>query len=222
MTEYKENAIDFCRSFRENRTKLKFRGRVLLGYSISQRDVKRINTFLSGSPTDMTDDETTAETAGEVYKRIGTVTNRETGDEVQFVNAAFGKIERHKGYDPRLIGQLAGLFEQSAFLFDETADYETPRGDGTEHKHKNNITSFSNYGAKVRLDNCDFIVRYTVQNLKKKNGEIRGRQFHSQQISAIKTSNLPMTSPLSVGAEGSAASDYKLASFLNAVNIAAD
>ena len=93
MTEYKENAINSCRSFRKNRTKLKFRGRILLEYSISQYDVKRINSFLSGSSTDITDDETTAETAGEVYKRIGTVTNRETGDTETMIPDLSGNLE---------------------------------------------------------------------------------------------------------------------------------
>ncbi len=220
MTEYKENAIGFCRSFRENRTKLKFRGRILLEYSISQRDVKRINTFLSGSPTDITDDETTVETAGEVYKRIGTVTNRETGDTVRFVNSVFGKIERHRDYDPRLIGKLGELFEKAVFLFDEDPDFITPRSNGTLHKKKNNIVGFSNYGSLVEIDGLPYIVRYTVQEPNTRSRNVV-KNFHSQQISGIKISTRPIRSTSLMWGMVKDASDYKLASFLEAVNMSA-
>ena len=200
------------------RTHFQFKGKNLTDFSLSSIDVDRINTLLLSTPIDITSDSTTRENAKEVYKKINTVTNKETGDKVQFVNSAFGKIERHKNYDVRLVGQLEKLFKNSTFLFDEDADYLTPRSDGTFHKKKNNISSFSNYGIKIKIDNNQYFVRYTTQNLKNKKGTIAERQFHSQQLTSIKISNISMTSPLFLGAENSVASDYKLTSFLEAVN----
>lgn len=202
----------------ENRAKLEFKGKELISSDVSVSDGLRVVQFLQSSPQDISNDTTTKEKAKEVYKNIGTVTNSQTGDNVQFVNSVFGKIARHKEYDPRLIGQLATLFENATFLFDEKADFETPRFDGTKHKNKNNVVSFSNYGAKIRIDGEEYIVRYSVQNMRNKKGAIGGRQFHSQQLSSIKIISDPtnLTASLMRGEEG-IASDYKLASFFKAV-----
>lgn len=39
------------------------------------------------------------------------VINRKTGDTVRFVNSVFGKLGRHRDYDPRIIGKLGELFD---------------------------------------------------------------------------------------------------------------
>ncbi len=98
------------------RTHFQFKGKNLTDFSLSSIDVDRINTLLLSTPIDITSDSTTRENAKEVYKKINTVTNKETGDKVQFVNSAFGKIERHKNYDVRLVGQLEKLFKNSGVL----------------------------------------------------------------------------------------------------------
>jgi hypothetical protein len=201
------------------RAEFEFKGRELMEYSLSRNDAVRITALLDSLPVDLTEVDTTKENAEIEYRKIGMAENRETGDDVQFVNASFGKIERHRDYDPRLIGRLGYLFRNSVFLFDEKPDYDTPRTDGTLHKQKSNVGSFSNYCIKVSIDNIDYLVRYSIQNMKDRNGRITDRQFHSQQLSPIKISNLPMTSPSSMGAGRSVASDYKLASFLEIVKI---
>lgn len=219
MTEYisedTENGNGSCRSSRMNRTKLKFRGRTLLEYSISQIDVKRIDSFLSGSPMDITNDETTVENAEEVYKRTGTVINRKTGDTVRFVNSVSGKIEKHRDDDPGLIGEL---FEKAVFLFDEDPDFVTPRSNGTLHKKKK-IVGFSSCGSLIGMDGLSYIVRYTVQE-----PDTRSRKdvknFHSQQISGIKNSTRPHQVHFThVRGMVKDASDCRFASFPEVVNM---
>ncbi len=200
------------------RTKVQFIGKKLQSYSLNENDISRITALLDSSAIDISDDKTTREDAESVYRQIGTVTNTQTGDNVQFVRTSFEKIERHKDYDPRLIGELERLFAKSTFLFDEEADFDTPRADGTLHKKKSNASSFSNYGIKISLDGEEYFVRYTTQNIKNRNDKITGRQFHSQQMSTTKTSNLPMTSSSFMRAGRSVASDYKLASLFGTVD----
>lgn len=195
---------------------------ILFQDEINNRDFwqdakERLDRLFSKDPLDISNDTTTAENAKEVYKSIGTVKNKETGMMVDFVNKSFGKISRHKGYDPRLIGSLERLFADSTYMNTEVPDFDTPRADGTVHKQKNNIKDFSNFINTLTLDGNDYIVRYTVQNLKTRDGKEGAHQFHSQQLTDIKISNFSNVSKLFAQAEDIVASDSKLADFMKAV-----
>ena len=178
----------------------------------------KINNLIRSKALDISSYKTTAENAKEVYKAIGSVTNEDTNMNVAFVNKALGKIIRHKGYDPRLIGALKELFASAILMNEEKPDFTTPRADGSIHKQKNNIISFTHFINKVEIDGKSYFVRYTVQNLRTRKPD-GIHEFHSQQLTDIKISNADIVSALFLQANPPAvASDLKLASFLKEVN----
>lgn len=178
----------------------------------------RLRMLLSDEPTDISADSTDADGARDVYKSIGIVVNKETGMAVEFVNSTFGKIERHRGYDPRFIGQLHHLFENSMLMSEEAPDFNTPRADGSRHKDQSsNVIGYTHFLNAFRMDGEDYLVRYTVRNHRTRKPEGL-HQFHSQYVSEIKISSLSTETALSVRGAELAASDKKLSAFLQDVN----
>lgn len=171
---------------------------------------KKILAFINSEPTDISDDPTTVSDARNVYYGIGQVTNLDSNETVRFVHSAFGKLIRHKEYDPRQIGRLAELFEKATFLWNEEPDYVTPRGDGSIHKKKVNVVSFSHYGTKVKIDGVVYFIRYTVQNLASRTYMQQGHEFHSQQLSEIRITNSCEVELSFLYDECSTTIDYKL------------
>ena len=182
-------------------------------YSMTDERREKIFALINQNPIDITNDTTTEENAKEVYYNIGSVINSDTGDSVRFVHSAFGKITRHHGYDPRLIGAMKELFKEATFLTEEEPDFITPRGDGSMHKQKINVASFSHYGAKVRIGGRTFYIRYTVQNLVTKKYGAQNHEFHSQQLSEVNITSCNDIDSFLVVPEDLDV-DYKLASIL--------
>ena len=177
----------------------------------------RLSAVINRPAPDISGYTITSDNTRDIYRAIGTVANSDTGMSVDFVNAAYGKIIRHREYDPRLIGALKELFGSSMLMSEEVPDFDTPRADGTLHKRRNSIKSFSHFLNMLQMDGKAYLIRYTVQNLRSRKGK-GSHQFHSQQLTEMKISNLANVSTLSMWAETSIASDLKLASFIRGVN----
>ena len=122
------------------------------------------------------------ERAEEEYKKIGTSkTNRYDNRRIEFVNNAFGKIARHKNsaliFD--IIPQLNDLFESAIPIY-----FEEER----EPLKSTNIVGSHNYLGKVRVNNEDYYVRITAQELTPswKQNEKQGKSnFHNMAVSDI-------------------------------------
>ena len=120
--------------------------------------------------------------AEEEYKKIGTSkTNRYDNRRIEFVNNAFGKIARHKNSALILdiIPQLNDLFESAIPIY-----FEEER----EPLKSTNIVGSHNYLGKVRVNNEDYYVRITAQELTPswKQNEKQGKSnFHNMAVSDI-------------------------------------
>ena len=122
------------------------------------------------------------ERAEEEYKKIGTSkTNRYDNRRIEFVNNAFGKIARHKNSALILdiIPQLNDLFESAIPIY-----FEEER----EPLKSTNIVGSHNYLGKVRVNDEDYYVRITAQELTPswKQNEKQGKSnFHNMAVSDI-------------------------------------
>ena len=122
------------------------------------------------------------ERAEEEYKKIGTSkTNRYDNRRIEFVNNAFGKIARHKNSALILdiIPQLNDLFESAIPIY-----FEEER----EPLKSTNIVGSRNYLGKVRVNDEDYYVRITAQELTPswKQNEKQGKSnFHNMAVSDI-------------------------------------
>ena len=122
------------------------------------------------------------ERAEEEYKKIGTSkTNRYDNRRIEFVNNAFGKIARHKNSVLILdiIPQLNDLFESAIPIY-----FEEER----EPLKSTNIVGSHNYLGKVRVNDEDYYVRITAQELTPswKQNEKQGKSnFHNMAVSDI-------------------------------------
>ena len=122
------------------------------------------------------------EQAEEEYKKIGaSKTNRYDNRRIEFVNNAFGKIARHKNSALILdiIPQLNDLFESAIPIY-----FEEER----EPLKSTNIVGSHNYLGKVRVNDEDYYVRITAQELTPswKQNEKQGKSnFHNMAVSDI-------------------------------------
>ncbi len=99
------------------------------------------------------------------YDAIGDVTNKATGQTVNFYRSAFKKNHREGGLFERAIPGLRESFERSVMAYSEVDAYKgKQRPDGTTHKGHANVESYDNYVGKVSLDGNEYYVRYTVQS----------------------------------------------------------
>lgn len=179
----------------------------------------RISRLIESPAVDISLNETTSENMLSEYQKIKEATNKQSGDKVWFGNGAFGKIVRHNNYDPRIIGSLKELFEDSVFLGKAEPDFDTPRADGTVHKVQNNIEAFSYYLNKVTIDRKEYLIRFTVHDLKHKPWKPQTHNFHSQQLTNLRTkkNGASNVSTLAMWADEVAASDSRLATYLSKV-----
>lgn len=175
---------------------------------------KKLLSFVIAKPIDVSNNIASEQ----YYKQIGFVKNRDSNDIVLFANTTLGKIRRHIIYDKRLIKSLSVLFEKAIFLGKEMPDFDTPRADGSLHKKQNNIEDYSYYLNKVRIDEKEYLIRFTVQNLKHKPWKEQMHIFHSQQLTQINKSGASNVSTLAMWADEVAASDIRLANLLRTVN----
>ena len=89
---------------------------------------------------------------------------------------------------------------------------------GTLHKQQNNIEDYSYYLNKVRIDEKDYLIRFTVQNMRHKPWKEQIHILHSQQLSQINKSGASNVSTLTMWADEVAASDLRLSNLLRTVN----
>ena len=133
-------------------------------------------------PIDVDNKGLSRERAEEEYKKIGTSkTNRYDNRRIEFVNNAFGKIARHKNSALILdiIPQLNDLFESAIPIY-----FEEER----EPLKSTNIVGSRNYLGKVRVNDEDYYVRITAQELTPswKQNEKQGKSnFHNMAVSDI-------------------------------------
>ena len=133
-------------------------------------------------PIDVDNKGLSRERAEEEYKKIGTSkTNRYDNRRIEFVNNAFGKIARHKNSALILdiIPQLNDLFESAIPIY-----FEEER----EPLKSTNIVGSHNYLGKVRVNDEDYYVRITAQELTPswKQNEKQGKSnFHNMAVSDI-------------------------------------
>ena len=178
-----------------------------------------INALIDSPSVDVSFNKTTNEKALSEYQKIKKATNRHSGDEICFVNGSFGKIKRHNNYDPRIIGSLKELFERAVFIGNAEPDFHTPRADGTVHKAQNNIEAFSYYLNKITMDGKEYLIRFTIHDLKHKPWKPQIHNFHSQQMTnvSIKKNGASNVSTLAMWADEVTASDLRLATILSKV-----
>ncbi|MDR0551041.1 MAG: 6-carboxyhexanoate--CoA ligase, partial [Spirochaetaceae bacterium] len=151
----------------------------------------------------------------EIYKKIGIIANKHTGEKAVFVKSAFNKIIHHKGFDKRIIAVLDQLFINAWKMYDEPVN--------TAHKIHTNFSKYSHYAAKVLLDEKEVYTRITLQTLKTKPWKQEINEFHSVHLSyEVKSDarrprvNSSIISLATWGVEGT--TDVKLQNWLNSVN----
>jgi hypothetical protein len=149
------------------------------------------------------------------FRAFGAVENKADGRSIVFSVDMAGKIIKHKGFDTR---QIAGKFDTlfaSAVPMTSELEQEKPG-----HKLHPNIAAYHNYVSKFERDGKTYYVRFTVQQMKAKQGE--GQNIaHSSFVSdvAIYETGAPSSS-LGSGLfarssqENSAPVDKKLAQWL--------
>jgi hypothetical protein len=150
-----------------------------------------------------------------IYRSFGARNNAITGQTAAFVSASFGKIIRHRGFDIRMIPVLGDAYEKAHHAYDEDV-IET-------HKKHPNFSGYSNYVSKINLEDKEYYVRFTLQNFKSRQDNVRNSEVHSAFVSDIqiysaleprinsKISNMAKHDPAS-------AIDNKLHYFMNSVN----
>jgi hypothetical protein len=135
--------------------------------------------------TDLTEDE-----AREIYESLALGENKYDGRQVVFIHNTFGKIIKHKGVDTKqIIPQLKEIFDNSVPIYFETERQQAPRADGKAHKPHNNIVGYHNYLAKIRMENENYYVRFTVQQLNTRKKDFVANQLHSTFITNIDVYN---------------------------------
>jgi len=162
-------------------------------------------------PHDLTDEQ-----LFEAYKKIGEVLNKNDNRYVSFVNSAYDKITYHKGVDTKkIIPQLKEIFENAVPVYSES---EIVR---EGHKEHGNFTGYNNYLGKASIDEKEYYVRFTAQELKpsRKQGEKVGKsQLHNTAISDVELyekSDVSVTTALSTAATSTSTAfvDTKLQQF---------
>ncbi len=119
-----------------------------------------------------------------IYSKLGQATNKQDGKIARFVNGSLGKILNHKGIDAKqIIPRLDDIFEASIPIYFEQEVLK----DG--HKKHDNFIGYHNYLAKVSINDKEYYVRTTVQEVKAKPSTIKKgfvpNELHSTFISAV-------------------------------------
>ncbi|GBR73105.1 hypothetical protein NO1_0546 [Candidatus Termititenax aidoneus] len=133
-------------------------------------------------PLKVAEQELLMEDAWEIYTRIGTIQNENTGQNATFVNNAFDKIIRHTGFDLRIIRKLAVAYQKAILAWTEPVN--------KSHKEHPNFVGYSNYVSKIFFTDKQknvkiYYIRFTLQNLKTKLKTEQRSQFHSAYVSNV-------------------------------------
>ena len=140
----------------------------------------------------------------EIYVNLENGKNELDGSVVRFVHSTLGKILRHKGYDSRwIIPQIKEIFDKSIPLGFQKERLQAAQNDGTVHKAHPNFVGYHNYLGKIKGEDGEHFVRFTVQEEKTRKKDYIAKQLHSTFISAVskyKTAGIPLSqSTTSVG-----------------------
>ena len=111
--------------------------------------------------------------AERAYRAVGTA-DMSDGTRTQLVRGVFGKLIGHRNSDQlmRVVPHFVDLMRAAVPAYSE------PQRDPQKHR---NIIAYHNYVAKARMDNRDYYVRFTVQEVKKEGG----REFHNTALSDV-------------------------------------
>jgi hypothetical protein len=115
----------------------------------------------------------TREQSRSMYRALGAVTAAD-GRRVELVNAAFGKLERHRDGARilRLVPKLRELFAAAVPAYSEKE---------REPDRHRNVVAYHNYVGKARIAGREYYVRFTVQEVRKADGS----ELHNAALSDI-------------------------------------
>jgi len=108
------------------------------------------------------------------YKALKPASNVKDGRTIHFPNSIFGKLSRHKEHALifRTIPQFNELLHDA-----EPAYFEAER----KEERKSNVVGMHNYVSKITIDGTDYFVRFSVQEVKKPNGN----ELHNAFVSDV-------------------------------------
>ena len=114
--------------------------------------------------------------ARELYEKLGR-SKLSDGSEVVLVKGTYGKLAGHQNSSQilRLVPQFEELMGSAIPAYEEAS-----RNPSKQH----NITAFHNVVAKVELDGRNYFVRFTIQEVKKPDGN----EFHNATLSDVEMS----------------------------------
>ena len=118
--------------------------------------------------------------AEEIVSNLENGKNKFDGRETTWVKSSVGKILRHKGFDSSLlIPKLKDVYDNSVPILSE---HEIKK-DG--HKIHNNFKGYHHYVGKIQLNDNEYYVRFTLQELNTKKKDFIPNQLHSTFVSDI-------------------------------------
>ena len=101
-----------------------------------------------------------------IYNNLPSV--NKDGYDIEFYHSAFNKIYKEDGIFGQVIPSLDKILKESLFAYSEKDNLGgQKRPDGTIHKAHPNVQSFDNYVGKVRIEDKDYYLRFTVQQSEK-------------------------------------------------------
>lgn len=119
-----------------------------------------------------------------IYKNLPDGHNKKDGCAVEFVHSSFGKIVGHGNeLIKTVIPYLTDIFNNSIPLHDSNYRSEKLRRDGSTHKEHDNFKGYHNYLGKVKIDNEEYFVRFTLQETTSKKAQ--RNQFHDLFVSDV-------------------------------------
>ncbi len=146
---------------------------------------ERFNKFLNKEIIAIQPDKSLSKKEAEkVFKNNKNVKHNELGDTVLPVETV-NKILRHKGFDTStIIDYISDLYKKSILI-----DTQTEKQYVQAHKQHNNIALWHNTLNKFKINNDNYVIRFTVAERKvgenKKKGTVGERYLHSTFISNI-------------------------------------
>ncbi len=161
-------------------------------------------------PIEITSPEISKDQAAKIYYGLDSVTNKKNMKKIIFVNSIFGKLAGHKEHALifRTIPQFKEIITNA-----EPGYFEAER-----RPERNNVFGVNNYISKAEIDGKEYYIRFSVQEVKKPDGNELHNVFVSD-IEIIKAElekrlpgiSTPMTTPKSSPV------DYKLTQWLKEV-----
>jgi hypothetical protein len=110
-----------------------------------------------------------------IFREFSPVRNEEDGRSITFPVSMAGKIVRHKGFNmKRIASAFDRLFTASTPMNSEVEEHKEG------HKAHPEIAAYHNYVSKFNLDGKTYYVRFTVQEMKGRQGNLAHSSFVSE------------------------------------------